>query len=206
VSYRKESETEIVAIATAGDVYTSISRLLKSLLRSIWSLKHDESCIFIGCTPRSLHVEHTVVDECKQLGDGKLYNATHCKRICWRPTLAANTKVLEHCYAAKVHLVHSIWGTHKGDFERNLLKQQPALDIIHSNQYQVRVQVNTFESKCIQSARDNTAELCDFHHFHSDAECLEFIESLLADNKHLFPVAKLVEGGVHCRNPRQREL
>jgi len=34
---------------------------------------------------------------------------------------------------------------------------------------------------------------------------VEFIESLLADNKYLFPVAERVEGGVHGPNPTQRE-
>ena len=38
----------------------------------------------------------------------------------------------------------------------------------------------------IQSARDFIAELYDFHFFESDAECLEFIYSLLAENKNLF--------------------
>jgi len=34
---------------------------------------------------------------------------------------------------------------------------------------------------------------------------LEFIDSLLADNKYLFPVAEGVEGGVCDPNPTQRE-
>jgi len=52
---------------------------------------------------------------------------------------------------------------------------------------------------------DNIAELCDLHHFESAAERLEFIDSLLADNKYLFPVAERVEGGVRSPNPTQRE-
>jgi len=48
------------------------------------------------------------------------------------------------------------------------------------------------------------AELYDLHHFESDAERLEFIGSLLADNKYLFPVAEHVQGGVHSPNPMQR--
>jgi len=35
---------------------------------------------------------------------------------------------------------------------------------------------------------------------------LEFIDSLLADKKYLFPVAERVEGGVRGPNPMQREL
>jgi hypothetical protein len=34
---------------------------------------------------------------------------------------------------------------------------------------------------------------------------LEFIDSLLADNKHLFPVAEHVKGGVRGPNATQRE-
>jgi hypothetical protein len=35
---------------------------------------------------------------------------------------------------------------------------------------------------------------------------LEFIDSRLADNMYLFPVAERVEGGVGGPNPTQREL
>jgi len=86
-----------------------------------------------------------------------------------------------------------------------MLKQQPTLDITRSNRYLVRVQVDTIKSHFIQSARDNIAELYDLHHFESDAECLNFIDSLLADNEYLFPVAERVEGGVCGTNPTQRE-
>jgi len=79
------------------------------------------------------------------------------------------------------------------------------LDITRSNWYQVRVQVDKVQSHFIQSARDNIAELYDFHRFESAAEHLEFIHSLLADNKYLFPVAERVEGGVRGPNPTQRE-
>jgi len=48
------------------------------------------------------------------------------------------------------------------------------------------------------------AELYDLHHFESDAEHLEFVHFLLADNKYLFPVAEHVEGGVRGPNPTQR--
>jgi len=84
-----------------------------------------------------------------------------------------------------------------------MLKQQPRLDSTRSNQYQVRAQVDTVKSHCIQSARDNIAELYDLHRFVSAAERLEFIDSRLADNNYLFPVAERVEGGVRGPNPTQ---
>jgi len=105
----------------------------------------------------------------------------------------------------KQHLVHSIGNAHKGDLERGMLKQWPTLDITRSNRNQVRAQVDMVKSHFIQSARDNIAELHDLHRFESAAERLEFIDSLLADNKYLFPVAERVEGGVHGPNPMQRE-
>jgi len=86
-----------------------------------------------------------------------------------------------------------------------MLNQQLTVDITHSNRYKVRAQVDKVKSHFIQSARDNIAELYDLHHFESAAEHLEFIDSLLADNKYLFPVAEHVEGGVHGPNPTQRE-
>jgi len=87
-----------------------------------------------------------------------------------------------------------------------MLKQQPTWDITHSNWYQVRAQADKVKSHFIQSARDSVAEHYNLHHFESDAEHLEFIDSLLADNKYLVPVAKHVEGGGHGPNPTQREL
>jgi len=86
-----------------------------------------------------------------------------------------------------------------------MLKQCPTLDITRSNRYQVRTQVDKVKSHYIQSARDNIAELYDLHRFESVAEHLDFIDSLLADNKYLFPVAECVEGGVRSPNPTQRE-
>jgi len=56
----------------------------------------------------------------------------------------------------------------------------------------------------MQTVRDNKAELYDLQRFESNAEHLEFIGSLLADNKYLFPVAERVEGGVHGPNPMLR--
>jgi len=95
---------------------------------------------------------------------------------------------------------------HKGALARGMLKKRPALHITRSNWYQVRSQVDKVKFHLIQSARDNIPELYDLHHFESAAEHLEFIDSLLADNKYLFSVAKRVEGGVHGPNLMQREL
>ena len=86
-----------------------------------------------------------------------------------------------------------------------MLKQRPTLDITRSNWYQVRAQVDKVKSHFIQSARENIAELYDLHRFESAAERLEFIDSLLADNKYLFPIAERVEGGVRGPNATQRE-
>jgi hypothetical protein len=47
------------------------------------------------------------------------------------------------------------------------------------------------------------AELYDLHHFESDTEYLEFIDSLLPDSKYLFPMVEHVEGGVRGPNPMQ---
>ena len=86
-----------------------------------------------------------------------------------------------------------------------MLKQRPTLDITHSNRYQVRTQFDKVKSNFIQSASGNIAELYKLHRFESAAERLEFIDSLLADNEYLFPIAEGVEGGVHDPNPTQRE-
>jgi len=86
-----------------------------------------------------------------------------------------------------------------------MLNQRPTVDITRSNRYQVRAQVDKVKSHFIQSVRDNIAELYDLHRFESAAERLEFIDSLLADNMYLFPVAERVEGGVRGPNPTQRE-
>jgi hypothetical protein len=86
-----------------------------------------------------------------------------------------------------------------------MLNQRPTVDITRSNRYQVRAQVDNVKSHCIQSVRDNIAELYDLHCFESATERLEFIDSLLSDNKYLFPVAECVEGGVRGPNPMQRE-
>jgi hypothetical protein len=83
--------------------------------------------------------------------------------------------------------------------------QRPTLDITRANWYQVRAQVDKVNSQFIQSARDNIAELYDLHRFESTAEPLEFIDSLLPDNKYLSPVAERVEGGVRVPNTTQTE-
>ena len=86
-----------------------------------------------------------------------------------------------------------------------MLKQQQTLDITLSNRYQVRAQPDKAKFNFIQSARDSVAERYDLRCIESDAERLEFIDSLVADNKYLFPVAERVEGGVRGPNPTQRE-
>jgi hypothetical protein len=86
-----------------------------------------------------------------------------------------------------------------------MLKQRHTLGIIRSNWYQGLAQVDKVKSHFIQSARDHIAELYDLHSFESTAECLEFIDSLRADNKYRFPIAERVEGGVRGPNPMQRE-
>jgi hypothetical protein len=79
------------------------------------------------------------------------------------------------------------------------------LDITRSNRYQAQAQVDNVKSHFIQSVRDNIAEVYDLHRFESAAERLDFNDSVLADNKYLFPVAERVEGGVRGPNPTQRE-
>jgi hypothetical protein len=94
---------------------------------------------------------------------------------------------------------------HKEDLEIGILNQRPMVDITRSNPYQVRAQVDKIKSHFIQSVRDKIAELYDLHRLESAAERLEFIESLLANNKYLFPVAECVEGCVHSPNLTQRD-
>ena len=118
--------------------------------------------------------------------------------------MADSSDVLEHCYAAKQHLVHIIRGTHNGDLERGMRNQRPTLDITRSNQYQVHAPVDKVKSHSIQSARDNIAELYDLHRFESAAERLEFIDFLLVDKMKLCPVAERVEGGERDPNPPER--
>jgi len=81
-----------------------------------------------------------------------------------------------------------------------MLNQRPMWDITRSNRYQVCAQVDNVKSSFIQAARDNIAELYDLHRFKSDTKRLEFIDSLLAENKYLFPGAECVDGGVRGPN------
>jgi hypothetical protein len=94
---------------------------------------------------------------------------------------------------------------HKGDLESGMLNQRPTVDITHSNWYQVSAQVDNVKSHFIQSARDNIAELYDLHRFESAAERLEFIDSLLADNKYRFPIAERVDGGGGVCGPNRTQ-
>jgi len=86
-----------------------------------------------------------------------------------------------------------------------MVNPRPSVDITCSNWYQVRTQGENVISHFIQSARDIIAELYDLHHLESAAEHLEFIDSLLPDNKYLFPVVECVEGGECGPNPTQRK-
>jgi len=94
---------------------------------------------------------------------------------------------------------------HKGDLETGMLKQWPTLDVTCSNRYQFRAHRDEVKSHVIQPAWDNIVELSDLHHFESDAEYLEFIDSILAHSKYLFPVTEHVEGGVSGPNPMPTE-
>ena len=87
-----------------------------------------------------------------------------------------------------------------------MLKQRPTLDITRSNQFQVRARVDKVTFHSIQSARDSVAELYDLHCFESNAECLEFIASLLADYKYPVPVAERVQGGVCGPHPNRESF
>jgi len=82
-----------------------------------------------------------------------------------------------------------------------MLKQLPTLDITQLNRHHIRAQVDKVESHFIQSARDDIAELYDLHHFESNEERLEFIESLLAENRYIFPLTDRVEGSECGANP-----
>ena len=72
---RNESETDAGIIATSGGVNTSISGHRHSQHTSNWSLRYDTSCICNELTAGALHLEMTVVYECKPLSDGELCDA-----------------------------------------------------------------------------------------------------------------------------------
>jgi hypothetical protein len=86
-----------------------------------------------------------------------------------------------------------------------MLKKWPTFDITRSNRHQVRAQVDKVKFHFVQSPSDKIAELYNLHRFEFAAECLEFINSFLAHNKYLFPVAEHMEGGVRSPNPTKRE-
>ena len=71
---------------------------------------------------------------------------------------------------------------HNGQLEQGMLKQRPMLDATRSNLYQVRAEVHKVKSHFIQSERDLTADVYDLHHIESDAEYLEVIDPVLAEN------------------------
>jgi hypothetical protein len=85
-----------------------------------------------------------------------------------------------------------------------MLQQRLTLNITRSKQHQVHAQVDKVKSHFIQSAKDNIAEQYNLRRFETPVECLESIDSLLADNMYVFPVAEHVEGGVRGPNPVQR--
>jgi hypothetical protein len=86
-----------------------------------------------------------------------------------------------------------------------MLNPRPTLDISYSNRYQVLAQVDKVRSHFIPSARDNIAEPYDVHRFESVTERVEFIDSLLVNNKYVLPIAERVEDGVSGPYPTQRE-
>jgi len=86
-----------------------------------------------------------------------------------------------------------------------MLKQWPMLDIIRSDRHQVQAQGDKVKSHFIQSARDNIADHHDLCHSEFTAERVEFIDTLPAHNKNVFPIAERVEGGVRGPNPTESE-
>jgi hypothetical protein len=68
---------------------------------------------------------------------------------------------------------------------------------------QFHTQVDYDGSHFIQLVIYNIAEFYDLHCFESYAEHLEFINSLLAENKYLVRIAQHMKSGVHCPNPTQ---
>jgi hypothetical protein len=91
-----------------------------------------------------------------------------------------------------------------GEIERGMRKQWLTLDMTGSNRYQVRIHVDKVRSHVMQLERNIIVQLYDLYLFESDAEHLEFIDSLLADNMYRFAVAEHVEGGVRGPDPTQR--
>jgi len=176
------------------------------LTHSLQQLRHGPSCICNRQAPGHQHVEQRAVYQCKRLADSQLGNTMHCEIISSSHTLVDNRDILKHRNAAKQHLVHSIGGIHKGDHGGGMLKQRPTLHITRSNRYQVHAHVDNVKSHFIQSARDNIPEFYDRQCIEAVTVRLEFIDSPLADNRYLFPIAECVEDGVHGPNAMQAEL
>jgi hypothetical protein len=86
-----------------------------------------------------------------------------------------------------------------------MLKQRPTLDIARSNRYKVCTHIEKVKSHFIQSGRDNITQGYDRHPIECTAERMEFIDSRVADNTYLFPIAERMEGGVRSPNPTQRD-
>jgi hypothetical protein len=86
-----------------------------------------------------------------------------------------------------------------------MLKQRPRFTITHPNWYQVRVHVDNIKSHFIEPATDIGAERDNPHWLEFDAEHLEFINYLVADNNNYCPVAECMQGDVHSPNPMQRD-
>jgi len=160
---------------------------------SMRSLRQIASWFCNRQIPDVLHVEQTAMYVCMQLRDGKLCDVMNCTLNCWNPTLADNREVLEHHYAAKHHLVHGIWGTHKEDLVRGMLIQWPPVYIRCTNWYPIRAQVNMFKSQSFPSAQGKIAEYNDVHCSESDADHLEFMHSRQVDNQYISPAAENVD-------------
>jgi len=86
-----------------------------------------------------------------------------------------------------------------------MLKQWPMLDITRSDQHQVQAQGDKVKSHFIQSARDNIADHSDLCRSEFATQHLEFIDTLPAHNKNVFPIAERVERGVRGPNPTESE-
>jgi len=70
-----------MAIVTGGSVYSLMNGLQQSHHPSIWSLRHEASCVCNEQTPGALHVEQTAVYERNRLGGSKLWQATRFESI-----------------------------------------------------------------------------------------------------------------------------
>jgi len=131
----------------------------------------------------------------------------HYEITSWSPTLADDRDVLEHSSAEKEHLVHSIRGTQKADFEGTMLNHTPKLDSSCSNQYQVWAQLDNVKSHLILSPRDIIAVLYNLKPLWIGCRAFGIHWFPSADNRYYYPVA---DGGkavyvvhIQCRESRQ---